>query len=115
MPKGAPRPPHKPSTAAANQPPVDPAGAKAGAAPASAARRSVTPARMPKGSAPPIALRSAASARTTTLDDPMTTSLLAEISRRSRTIEVAPEQIEEATDSAMDGATDGSHAAAPGD
>lgn len=37
-------------------------------------------------------------ARTTTLDDPLTTSLLAEVARRSRTIEVTPEQIAEATD-----------------
>jgi hypothetical protein len=37
-------------------------------------------------------------ARTATLDDPLTTSLLAEIARRSRTIEVSPEQIDEATD-----------------
>jgi hypothetical protein len=31
--------------------------------------------------------------RTSTLDDPLTTSLLAEISRRSRTIDVSPDQI----------------------
>jgi hypothetical protein len=37
-------------------------------------------------------------ARTATLDDPLTTSLLAEIARRSRTIEVSPEQIDEAVD-----------------
>jgi hypothetical protein len=36
--------------------------------------------------------------RTTTLDDPLTTSLLAEVARRSRTIDVSPEQIAEATD-----------------
>jgi len=35
-------------------------------------------------------------ARTTTLDDPLTTSLLAEVARRSRTIDVSPEQIDEA-------------------
>ena len=34
--------------------------------------------------------------RTVTLDDPLTTSLLAEISRRSRTIEVTADQIAEA-------------------
>jgi len=34
--------------------------------------------------------------RTATLDDPLTTSLLAEISRRSRTIEVSADQIAEA-------------------
>jgi hypothetical protein len=37
-------------------------------------------------------------ARTATLDDPLTTSLLAEVARRSRTIEVSPEQIDEAID-----------------
>lgn len=37
-------------------------------------------------------------ARTATLDDPLTTSLLAEIARRSKTIEVSPEQIDEAMD-----------------
>ena len=39
-------------------------------------------------------------ARTATLDDPLTTSLLAEVARRSRTIEVSPEQIDEALDAA---------------
>jgi len=34
-------------------------------------------------------------ARTKTLDDPFTTSLLAEVARRSKTIEVSPEQIDE--------------------
>jgi hypothetical protein len=34
--------------------------------------------------------------RTATLDDPLTTSLLAEIARRSMTIEVSPDQIDEA-------------------
>jgi len=36
--------------------------------------------------------------RTATLDDPLTTSLLAEVTRRSRTIEVSAEQIDEAKD-----------------
>ena len=36
--------------------------------------------------------------RTATLDDPLTTSLLAEVARRSRTIEVSPEQIDQAVD-----------------
>lgn len=40
--------------------------------------------------------------RTATLDDPLTTSLLAEVTRRSRTIEVAPEQVNEAVDEALD-------------
>jgi hypothetical protein len=35
-------------------------------------------------------------ARTSTLDDPLTTSLLAEVARRSKTIEVSPDQIDEA-------------------
>lgn len=35
--------------------------------------------------------------RTATLDDPLTTSLLAEVARRSMTIEVSPDQIDEAT------------------
>lgn len=34
--------------------------------------------------------------RTTTLDDPLTTCLLAEVARRSRTIELSPAQIDEA-------------------
>ena len=37
-------------------------------------------------------------ARTATVDDPLTTSLLAEVARRSRTVEVSPDQIDEATD-----------------
>jgi len=36
--------------------------------------------------------------RTTTLDDPLTTMLLAEVARRSRTIELSPAQIDEAMD-----------------
>jgi hypothetical protein len=36
--------------------------------------------------------------RTATLDDPLTTSLLAEVARRSSTIEVSAEQIDEAID-----------------
>jgi len=37
-----------------------------------------------------------ATSRTTTLDDPFTTSLLAEVARRSRTIELSPAQIADA-------------------
>ena len=48
--------------------------------------------RAPRGSEPP------AVSRTSTLDDPLTTSLLAEVVRRSMTIEVLPEQIDEAKD-----------------
>ncbi|MBC7976679.1 MAG: hypothetical protein H7138_17030 [Myxococcales bacterium] len=36
--------------------------------------------------------------RTATLDDPLTTSLLAEVARRSMTVDVSPDQIDEATD-----------------
>jgi hypothetical protein len=41
--------------------------------------------------------------RTSTVDDPLTTSLLAEVARRSRTVEVSPEQIDEVTDLAASG------------
>lgn len=36
--------------------------------------------------------------RTATLDDPLTTSLLAEVARRSMTIDVSPDQIDEVTE-----------------
>lgn len=36
-------------------------------------------------------------ARTSTVHDPFTTGLLAEVARRSKTIEVSPEMVEEAT------------------
>jgi hypothetical protein len=36
--------------------------------------------------------------RTVTVDDPLTTSLLAEISRRPTTVDVSPEQIDEVHD-----------------
>ena len=39
-------------------------------------------------------------ARTTTVDDPLTTRILAEVARRTRTIEVSPDQIDEATEAA---------------
>jgi hypothetical protein len=35
--------------------------------------------------------------RTVTVDDPLTTSLLAEVARRSKTVEVSPDQIDEVT------------------
>lgn len=50
------------------------------------------PERTARGSDPPM------TSRTATLDDPLTTSLLAEVVRRSMTIEVLPEQIDEAKD-----------------
>jgi hypothetical protein len=46
--------------------------------------------------AAPTAADLAAMARTATLDDPLTTSLLAEVARRSQTVEVSPEQVDEA-------------------
>jgi len=45
--------------------------------------------------------------RTATLDDPLTTVLLAEASRRSMTIEVSPEQIDEAKELVADASRDG--------
>jgi hypothetical protein len=59
----------------------------------SASRAAVKPARMPKSSVAPAP---ELSSRTTTLDDPMTTSLLAEASRQRSTIEIRPEDIDEA-------------------
>ena len=53
----------------------------------------VKPARMPKGSAAPLP---ELSSRTTTVDDPMTTSLLAEASRQRSTVEIRPEELERA-------------------
>jgi len=60
----------------------------------SASRAAVKPARMPKSSVAPAAPE--LSSRTTTLDDPMTTSLLAEASRQRSTIEIRPEDIDRA-------------------
>jgi len=86
MAKGAPRSPQKSS--AGNQPP-------AAARPAAPAHRTVTkPARTAKGSTSPA--RAPLTSRTTTLDDPLTTSLLAATTRRPRTADLAPEQIAEA-------------------
>jgi hypothetical protein len=65
-------------------------------------QRAVKPARMPKASAaPPVAETKAdpdepLSSRTTTVDDPMTTSLLAEASRHRSTIEISPDELEKA-------------------
>jgi hypothetical protein len=85
MAKGDSRPPHKPS--AATQLPAN----------RSAAPRSAGPglAHLPKSSTPPL------TSRTTTLDDPLTTSLLAEIARRPSTVEMSPAQIAEAEARAM--------------
>jgi hypothetical protein len=49
------------------------------------------PARVPRSSTPPLT-----TSRTTTLDDPLTTSLLAEIARRPSTVEMTPAQLAEA-------------------
>ena len=46
---------------------------------------------MPKGSSGPDAQLTS---RTATLDDPLTTSLLAEVTRRTRTVDVSADQIE---------------------
>jgi hypothetical protein len=48
------------------------------------------PTRIPKSSTPPL------TSRTATLDDPLTTSLLAEIARRPSTVEMSPAQLAEA-------------------
>jgi hypothetical protein len=84
MAKGEPRQSQK-AAAATNKPP---------ATERSASRAAVKPARMPKSSVAPAAPE--LSSRTTTLDDPMTTSLLAEASRQRSTIEIRPEDIDEA-------------------
>jgi hypothetical protein len=70
--------PSQPS--AATRPSVEEAAAAAPPAPG--------PARIPKSSTPPLT-----TSRTTTLDDPLTTSLLAEIARRPATVEMSPEQL----------------------
>ena len=58
----------------------------------------------------------AVSPRTTTLDDPLTTRILAEVARRSSTIEISPEEIDEAirASDAAD-APPGDETAAPAD
>jgi hypothetical protein len=82
MGKGDSRPAHRPEQSAATKPPAsDPAAPKlAGSGPA----------RIPKSSTPPL------TSRTATLDDPLTTSLLAEIARRPSTVEMSPAQLAEA-------------------
>jgi hypothetical protein len=51
----------------------------------------------------PVALE----ARTTTVDDPLTTRILAEVARRTNTVEVSPDQIDEASELAPgEGPTD---------
>ncbi len=77
MGKGDSRPPQQ---SAANKPAADEPGAPTPAGP--------KPARTPKSSTPPLT-----TSRTTTLDDPLTTSLLAEIARRPTTVEMSPAQL----------------------
>ncbi len=54
-------------------------------------------ANLASASGAPKDVDAATISRTATLDDPLTTSLLAEVTRRSMTIEVSPDQIDEAT------------------
>jgi hypothetical protein len=79
MGKGESRPAQSPEQAAANKPPASEPAAPRLAGPG--------PARIPRSSAPPL------TSRTATLDDPLTTSLLAEIARRPTTVEMSPAQI----------------------
>jgi hypothetical protein len=62
----------------------------------------------------------AVSPRTTTVDDPLTTRILAEVARRTNTVEVSPDQIDEAgeaTEAIADGSADagGAPSGAPAD
>jgi hypothetical protein len=79
MGKGESRPAQSPEQAAANKPPATEPAAPRLAGPG--------PARVPRSSTPPL------TSRTATLDDPLTTSLLAEIARRPSTVEMSPAQI----------------------
>ena len=58
--------------------------------------------RVPGGAAAPPGMATESvdplTSRTVTVDDPLTTSLLAEISRRPTTVDVSPEQIDEVHD-----------------
>lgn len=83
MAKGEPRGPQKP--AAANKPPATDK-------PVMRKPPLTRPARTPKASTGPL------TSRTATVDDPLTTSLLAEIARRPSTVEVSPEQLAEIMD-----------------
>jgi hypothetical protein len=79
MGKGESRPAQSPEQAAANKPTATEPAAPRLAGPG--------PARIPRSSTPPL------TSRTATLDDPLTTSLLAEIARRPSTVEMSPAQI----------------------
>lgn len=82
MGKGDSRRAHRSGAPAANKLPRNEAAAPKLAGPG--------PARIPKASTPPL------TSRTTTLDDPLTTSLLAEIARRPSTVDMSPAQLAEA-------------------
>lgn len=82
MGKGDSRPAHPPEQSAANRPPASDPAAPTPAGPG--------PTRIPRSSTPPL------TSRTATLDDPLTTSLLAEIARRPSTVEMSPAQLAEA-------------------
>jgi hypothetical protein len=77
------RRPDGPGKSAANGPAASASAAPVQAGPA--------PARIPRSSTPPLT-----TSRTATLDDPLTTSLLAEIARRPSTVEMTPAQLAEA-------------------
>lgn len=79
------RSPDGPGKSAADGPAASAPAAPAQAGPAPA------PARIPRSSTPPLT-----TSRTATLDDPLTTSLLAEIARRPSTVEMTPKQLAEA-------------------
>jgi hypothetical protein len=64
-----------------------PAPAKPATVPTVRKLAEARPARIAKSSSPPL------TSRTATLDDPLTTSLLAEIARRPSTVEMSPEQL----------------------
>jgi hypothetical protein len=119
MGEGDPRQTKHPSAREPARPPTD--RTPPGAPPSVASGPAAAPPPAPKaaGTVPPATRRAPASrtqiiatrasavqklaseppqSRTVTLDDPLTTSLLAEVTRRSRTIDVSPEQIDEAID-----------------
>ena len=79
-----------PQPAAATRPSAEEAAAAEAAAVEAAGTPGAPPgpARVPKSSAPPLT-----TSRTTTLDDPLTTSLLAEIARRPATVDMSPAQL----------------------
>src|SRR5215470_13888513 len=89
MGKGPSRPHKQPAAnkPPANKPPVSKPPASEPAAPTPAGPG---PARTPRSSTLPL------TSRTTTLDDPLTTSLLAEIARRPSTVEMSPAQLAKA-------------------